>query len=169
MTTESVKIEGLSQLEYLWKQAPEITREELTRAATEASLLFEREVIDKTPVGVHGGAGLRGSISSHIKQLKDGPLGIVSSNSPYAVPVELGTKAHFPPIEPLQDWVKHKLGIKDDKEAKGIAFAIALKISKKGTKGQFMFKQTFDEQKENVTALFVDAQERIVRRLAGAA
>lgn len=40
----------------------------------------------------------------------------------------------LPPIEPLIDWVKQKGIVQEDKEAKGVAFAIAKSISKKGTK-----------------------------------
>ena len=39
----------------------------------------------------------------------------------------------FPPIEPILDWVRGKLGISDEKEARSVAFVIARKISQSGT------------------------------------
>ncbi len=40
----------------------------------------------------------------------------------------------LPPIEPLIEWVKQKGIAKDDKEARGTAFAIAKSIAKNGTR-----------------------------------
>jgi hypothetical protein len=59
----------------------------------------------------------------------------------YVLPVETGTRPHFPPITPLMLWVKKKFGVNDEQSARSIAFAIAKKISKVGTKGAFMFRQ----------------------------
>jgi hypothetical protein len=39
----------------------------------------------------------------------------------------------MPPIDPLVSWIKKKGIVTDDKEAKGMAFAIAKTISRKGT------------------------------------
>jgi len=47
--------------------------------------------------------------------------------------LEFGRKpGQMPPIEPIQKWVESKLGVSSD-ESKGVAFAIAKKIAKKGT------------------------------------
>lgn len=72
----------------------------------------------------------------------------------YAAPVEFGTKPHFPPITALLPWVKHKLGIVDEKEAKSVAFAIAQSIAKRGTKGAFMFQKAFDQVSGEAVAIF---------------
>lgn len=53
---------------------------------------------------------------------------------PYGVAVREGTKPHFPPIAALIPWVVKKLGIGDPKQARTVAFLIARKISKVGTK-----------------------------------
>lgn len=161
----AVEIRGLEQLVEQWDKAPELVREELTAAATKATMLLEREVVDVTPVGVYGGAGLSGSISSQVQQLPKGVTGIVGSNSPYAIPVELGTRPHFPPIDQLVDWVKAKLGV-DGAEARGVAFLVARKISVKGTKGQHMFSNTFDAQKDYIQSVYENSQIRIVEQLS---
>lgn len=161
-----IEFKGLDELVDLWDKAPELVRQELTRAATEATLFLEREVIDATPVGVYGGAGLRGSISSQVQQLPKGVNGIVGSNSLYAIAVELGTKPHFPPIAPLVDWVKAKLDISDDKKAHQVAFLVARKISVKGTEGQHMFGDTFDLQRDNIAGMYEAAHIRVVERLS---
>ena len=53
-------------------------------------------------------------------------------SAPYAESVEYGSTAHFPPIAPIQSWVKRKLGKGNFKESKKIAWAIATNISKQG-------------------------------------
>ena len=51
----------------------------------------------------------------------------------YADFVEYGREAGSPPpFEPIYDWCKRKLGLKDD-EAKNVAWAIVNKIGKEGT------------------------------------
>jgi hypothetical protein len=60
------------------------------------------------------------------------------------VPVELGTRPHFPPVDALMDWVKVKLGISSPTEARRVAFLVARKIAARGTQGAFMFRDAFN-------------------------
>lgn len=57
----------------------------------------------------------------------------------YAAYVETGTGPHFPPIAPLVLWVSRRLGVRDEKQATSIAFAIARTIARRGTFGIGMF------------------------------
>jgi len=52
----------------------------------------------------------------------------------YGVAVRQGTRPHFPPYRALIPWVIRKLGISLEKEAARVAFLVARKISKVGTK-----------------------------------
>ena len=52
---------------------------------------------------------------------------------PYGVAVRTGTKPHFPPIDALVPWVIKKLHVPRDR-ARSVAFLVARKISKVGTK-----------------------------------
>lgn len=85
---------------------------------------------------------------------KKGVLGIAGVN--YAAPIEFGSRPHMPPIEPLVQWVhrkglaarfsttrysiKRKSGVrmttskKDKQNELRMAWAIAMKIKKKGTR-----------------------------------
>jgi len=61
----------------------------------------------------------------------------------YAAPVEFGSKPHFPPVygpESIHGWVTHVLPMMPKFEAILVAWKIALKISKIGTRGRFMFR-----------------------------
>ncbi len=163
----SIEMLGYQELQALWAQTPDIVRQELLSAMTEADLLVERNVKERTPVGASAGGagGLKGSIFGEESVGPEGVLGVVATAMPYAIPVELGTRPHFPPVEPLVDWVVAKLGI-PEKEAHGVAFAIARKIARVGTKGHGMFHAGFEEARPQVIAMFERARDRIVARLS---
>lgn len=121
----------------LWARFPEVMRDSLLPAITEIDMLMQGELQQQLPRGaggISGGAGLVGSVFTEEQSLADNVIGMVASPLPYAEYVELGTKPHFPPIEPLVDWVMAKLGITDETEANSVAFLIARKIARVGTK-----------------------------------
>jgi len=62
----------------------------------------------------------------------------------YAAPVETGTRPHFPPASALLPWVQKKFGIEDEKQALGVAFVIAKKMSQRGTQGHLMFQRALE-------------------------
>lgn len=161
----TIGLQGGAELARAFAAAPEIVADELTAAAWEASLLLEREAQELTPTGVHGAAGLKGSIAAkEPRVLADNVIGEVGTASPYAVPVELGTKPHFPPVQPLADWAQHKLGI-PAADAYRVGFLIARKIARQGTQGAFMFTRAFDSNQAQVRRMFEAARARIARRI----
>lgn len=162
MNAIAIDITGLAELQAAWRQDAQICREELGAAMDEADALVEREVKELTPT-THG--LLRGSISSEVSVGQDNVIGVVGTSMNYALPVEIGTRPHFPPIEPLIDWVRAKLGI-PEREARGVAFLVARKISRVGTEGAHMFGRGFDAVEAAVIAIFEAARDRIVARLA---
>ena len=58
--------------------------------------------------------------------------------------IEWGTNPHFPPPRALVGWVERKLG-KHKPESKGIAYAIAVKISREGTRPQPFLRPAIEE------------------------
>jgi len=142
--------------------APEVAEKEISIGIRELLLLLKREVKERTPVGVGGGSGLRGSISSQHRGTD--LYGRVFSPLAYALPVELGAKPHFPPIQPLQDWVESKLGVPAS-ESKSVAFLIARKISKTGTKGVHMFENAFNATTPQMEKRLNTAIENVIKIL----
>lgn len=143
------------------EQYPERFARELTAAMLEAGLLLEREAKEAAPVGVMGAAGYRGSIAAMPPRMDGDTLtGGIGTSCPYAVPVELGTRPHFPPVQPLADWVRAKLGEHDPQAARAIAFCIARKIAAHGTEGQHVFQRALDAAEEGIRAAFDNAVER---------
>jgi len=156
--------DGLLDLQASVARNPQVVQEELAAAVTEADLLLTREVQDAMPRA----SGLLAQSVFHEEQVSEsGAIGVVATPLIYAAPVELGTKPHFPPIEPLIDWVKVKLGITGDKEARGVAFLIARKISRVGTKEQRPFGLVFQAHESQVDEIFSRAVGRIAARMAG--
>ncbi|MEP9372613.1 HK97 gp10 family phage protein [Mesorhizobium sp. KR1-2] len=159
----SVRLEA-DGLRRLMTQAPDIVIEELTTGVTEASMLAEREIRERTPTS--GAGTLRESIGAMpVEFAQEVVRGGVATSLPYAVPVETGSKPHMPPISPLVDWVERKLGLRD-KEAQGVAWAIARKIAKQGTQGAFMFRDGFAAVEPQIMAILGAAIERATARIA---
>ncbi len=128
-------------------------------------MLLERETKDLTPTAT----GLsRNSIFSQEQTFAAGVLGVVGTAQLHVAYVELGTKPHFPPIEPLRDWVRVKFGL-PDKDTYGPALAIARKIAARGTLGVGMFHRAFARNRAAVAAMFEAARNRIAARLGGGA
>lgn len=127
----------------------------LKSAITEASIFTERRVKARTPVGVFGDSGLRGSIFSEVSERLHGITAVISSPLPYAEGVELGTSPHMPPIKSLTRWVEVKFGL-SGKAAESRAWAVAMSIKKKGTKGQYMFQRGLADGLSVIEDIFND-------------
>ena len=158
-----VRIEsfGFVRVADMLQAAPQIAREELLAAMTESDLFLQGEVVERTPTA-HG--TLRSSVFTEERVNGDSVLGVVGSPLSYATYVELGTRPHFPPIEPLIDWVKTKLGVVD-KEARGVAFLIARAIAARGTLAVGMFNRAFAYARPQIDRRFDQAFERITQRM----
>ncbi|MBI1206805.1 MAG: hypothetical protein GC191_05895 [Azospirillum sp.] len=164
-------------------RAPAITLEELTAGLTEASAQLEREL--KEPAGptpsAHG--ALRQSIGALPVSLSGTVVSAgVGTASLYAVPVELGTRPHMPPIAPILDWVEEmikegKIKVEDGRGDKGkkkasaeaaalsIAEKIRWKIAHHGTAGAHMFSKVFLAQERQVRRILEGAVAKAVARI----
>lgn len=130
-----------------------------------SSLLYlEGQTAERTPVNM---GTLRRSYTSEVSQFIDAVFGKMSSPLTYALPVEMGTKPHFPPMEPLINWVESKLGLYGD-EAERAARGIQRKIGRFGTPGYGMARFALIDGQTTISAEFADAAERITARLASA-
>lgn len=143
-----------------WAIMPERAVAALTGGVTESTLLLERETKERTPRGATH--ALEQSISARPAQVSpEAVVGSIGSSQPHALHVELGTKPHMPPVDPLVDWVKAKFGV-DPEEAERIAWGVARKIAAKGTEGQHMFANALADNEGQIAAIF----ERHIQGLA---
>lgn len=152
---------GLEALQRGFAQAPEVTRRELLAAMTEATMLLQSDIQGDWPT--HTGVS-RGSITSDAFSTAVGVIGEVGSAAPVVRFVELGTKPHFPPMEPLIQWVAAKLG-KTGPEGEAAARGIQRKIGYRGSKGKFIFSGAMAKRSATVQLIFDRAAGRVALHL----
>lgn len=157
-----IEFDELKTLEAGLRAHPDVVREELGRAITEADLLLEREIRDAWPRA----SGISRA-SMHTVERVDGLKveGFVGSSLNYVRPVDLGTRPHFPPVDALIDWVKLRFQVSSEAQARGIAFVIARKIAARGTKGAFVFRDVLARLTPQLREIFVRAQAKIAARM----
>lgn len=164
MSTLTISTSGLAAIQRGLAEAPDATWRELLSTMTQATMLVEREVKEGIPRGATGLTAA--SVSSDAFSTAAGVLGVVGSSQAPASFVELGTRPHMPPVAALVPWVRAVLGV-DAKRAPGVAFLIARKIARKGTKAQRPFALALARTDGQVLRMFEDAAGRIAANLAG--
>lgn len=152
----------ISSVAELSRRFPEASREARYARLTEALLFLEGAVKKETPVGA-GPIHLRDTIFHQVR-MGEPVEGLLGTPAQYGLPVELGTKPHFPPVAPIQHWVERKLGY-SGKEARQVAFLIARAISRRGTEGAKMFTGTFEQNEERILSILNSIPADIVARV----
>ncbi len=99
-------------------------------------------------------------IQSMHYNLSDTPLESVIQPSDkaqeYAVPLELGSRPHMPPIDALQGWAdRHGIPV----------WALAKKIARDGTEGRHYWEATYNDLDEHIQGDLPDFAEEIARWL----
>lgn len=153
---------GLNALQRGFQEAPAVARAELLRAGQEAVLMLESAIVGAFP---HHSGVTRASFSSSAFSTPMGVLGLVGSAAPVALFVELGTKPHTPPLQPLIQWVQDVLGKQGD-EAFIAARGIQRKIRARGTQAKHVIRDTAVQHEPQVMALFEAAAGRVAAHLA---
>lgn len=146
--------------------APDVLAQELTRAVLTGQMLLERETKERTPTA---SGLLRDSIGAQPVELSGVAVtGVVGTASMYAEAVELGTRPHMPPLAPLTEWVRRKLGLRGD-DALAVARAIQRKIRARGTTGAAMFEKALQATAPQLESIVAAAVQRALHRIGGGA
>lgn len=147
-----VDLGNLASLPEAFARAPGSTLGRLRQAMHTVVANLEAGIKEATPQA-HG--TLSQSMFGEVQAFPNGlgVEGIVGAGQGYAPYVELGTKPHLPPIEPLVDWVRVKLGL-SGKEGLRAAKAIRWAIGKRGTESAQMFGKTLTAQQAQIDATF---------------
>jgi len=136
--------------------------EAIVKTINKAVLFLQAEVAKRTPRGATG--LLRGSIASEVRGRGASITGIVGTPFIYGLPVETGTRPHFPPPDALVPWVRRKLGLAGE-EALSVAFLIARVISRRGTKGARMFARTLKEEGRKLDSILDEIVPEMIDEL----
>ena len=132
------KVYGLEAMERNFQKGPEYLYGALLTILRKSGRLLVPSVKSETPVGATG--KLRNSTIFQVigrgrnMMMEIRQSAFSSKGYAYGIAIRGGTKPHFPPVAALIPWVIKKLGITNEKEARSVAFVIARKISKVGTK-----------------------------------
>lgn len=123
---------------------PELTEDAALRALRSAAMRAVAVVIacidSASPHPAVNNGQLRQSV--RWERLVDGALVVV--DAPHAIFMEEGTRAHFPPLEPLIAWVIRKGFADSESEARNVAYTIARKIARNGIAPRRFFEKAMD-------------------------
>lgn len=160
--TIHLRMDAVDALRGAMARAPELVEQELLVSMTEATMLLERDVKERMP-RVSGMTA--GSVTSDAFATSAGVLGVVGSALPVAAFLELGTKPHMPPVAALVPWVRAAMGIVDLQEAERVAFLVARKIGRYGTKPKKHFESALRENEAQIRQIIEEAAVRIASQL----
>lgn len=161
----AVDIDSAREVSIAFAQAPAVVMDELETAMSSSLAYLYREAVERTPTA----AGvLRRAYQTEQFSAFSAVFGTLRNTLPYAMPVEMGTRPHFPPVAAIQAWVEVKLGLAGE-EAESAAWAIARKISRFGTPGFGMVRYALQDGRETIEQEFRDAVTRITGRMAALA
>lgn len=151
---------ALGRLERAAQVAPAALLDEIGVWMRTATAHMTAEVQDRTPTA-HG--LLRQSIHGEATRLGSTWLGVTASSAAHAVPVELGTRPHWAPLQPLIAWVETKLGLTGPAGA-AVARAVRWGISRHGTEGAQMFSKAFSANRGLLASTLSAAIDRALAR-----
>ncbi len=159
---------------------PSISRSEIVKTLETVVQKLESDVQSKTPVGVGGASGLKGSISGEVVDFGRIYTGRVATSLAYAKAVEFGRQPGStpPPVAPLALWIQRKSPTGTGaslplKQARGIAFYLSRKIGRRGFSprgsvgphGARMFEKSFKQNEPWVRSVLRSLPDSIIRRL----
>lgn len=163
MITMQVIPYGQAELRRAFEQAPDVAVDELRLAIESLVIDLAGLAATRWPKVTRNSAQ---SILPSVSVTPLGVLGLVGSPKSEVTFVELGTKPHWAPIRPLQEWVEKKFGISGG-HAWAVAKVIQRNIAARGTQGKRIFEQVL-QANQSVIQLTLDAAvARIVVRLQG--
>lgn len=158
---------NLTEIRRLVKRYPEITLDETEKVMDKVVRRLEKEIVERTPAGVGGQAGLRGSIHGEVVSFGMPVKGVVGTPLEYGEVREHGRRPGkaMPPVDPITLWVRSVLGITDPKEARSVGFAVARKIAIEGFEGAHMFEEGWKATEAWAQRQLRTIPERVTRRL----
>ncbi len=135
----------------------------MTALVREIGTRAKDNITEHAPVG-HSGV-LRGGYDLEVRKAGTShPVAAVVNPALYHDAVEDGRKAGKPPpTEALIPWVGSKLGIPPGPTRRAVAFLVARKIGLKGTEGQHMVEDGWDDTRKDIKPRLKKMGLRIVK------
>lgn len=130
-----------AQFADLLEDLPEELTEAVIRGVRSAALRLEGFVVQEIRTASPFPAVATGELAGSVVTTRVDDGAIVKVEAPHAPFMEEGTRPHFPPLQPLQDWVRTKGFASDEGSVQRIAYAVALKIARDGIAPRHFFKK----------------------------
>lgn len=153
---------------------PMIAGEEISRALSLIAAKLESDVVQGTPAGVGGQAGLRGSIFGEVRKTGSKMIAVVGTPLKYGEVIELGRRpgSAFPPLDAIELWLRRKVGL-SPRDAHIAAYPVARRIALYGfkspnTQGFRMFEKAFAKNQSWITEQLDRIPARIAQRITTA-
>jgi len=162
ITIEPLNVQGVAAM---FARAPDMAMGMFSTLTQATVAHLEAEVKDRTPTAF---GTLRASIFGEVRELPAGVEGVVGTGLSYAPHVEFGTRPHFPPVEPLQDWVRKKFAISDEAEVKSRAFLVARAIAQRGTLAVGMFHTALAANEAQIEHLYERGAVQLIDEMRAA-
>ncbi|HHH29032.1 MAG TPA: HK97 gp10 family phage protein [Polyangiaceae bacterium] len=138
MTTKRVTVEEFARI---LDELPDEFTAAATRGLRSAAQVLEGFAVDEIRSAEPHPAVATGELARSVVTTRVDDGAIVRVEAPHAPFMEEGTRPHFPPLQPLEDWVRLKGFARDDASVRRIAYAIALKISRDGIAPRHFFQK----------------------------
>lgn len=160
-------IYNLSELRDLAKRFPAVVAAETEAVLDLIVRKLEKDVVEGTPAGVGGVAGLRGKTSGKVVGYGQGLRGVVGTPLEYGIVIEEGRRPNKrrPPADLLVPWVRSILGVSGAKEQRSVAFLLARHIGRFGFKGRHMFSLALERNRSWIQAQLYTIGDRVARRV----
>lgn len=159
-----IDVANAAQISAAFGRAPAMVLDELETTMGNITAYLARESMENTPTAA---GTLRSAWITRVDVIAqlDAVYGRVTNPLPHALPVELGTKPHFPPLAPLINWAEQKLHLYGE-EAEAAARGIQRKIGRYGSPGMGMAHYALADGRSTIAAEFQECAQRIKVRLA---
>lgn len=136
MTSRAVT---LPQFREILKELPEKFEQAAVRGLRSAALRLEGFAVEEITNAEPYPAVATGELARSVVTTRVDDGAIVKVEAPHGVFMEEGTRPHFPPLQPLEDWVRVKGFATDEAAVRRIAWAIAEKIARDGIAPRHFF------------------------------
>lgn len=136
MTTRHLTLEQFAKA---MDDLPEDIEQAVIRGLRSSAMLLEGFAVQEITTAEPRPAVATGELARSVVTTRVDDGAIVKVEAPQGVFMEEGTRPHFPPLQPLEDWVRTKGFAQDDASVKRIAYAVALKIAKDGIAPRHFF------------------------------
>jgi hypothetical protein len=152
-----IRVNGLDEIRAMAQKYPDISKTQTNWAIRRSIIALQGDSMRNAPKDT-------GYLAGHITTQFGDYWGILDAGAEYSLPVHEGSKPHFPPTSVLVNWVSRKFGVSGT-QAKSIAFLIARKIARTGTKGRPFMGDAVRTNERNIQVNFDTALENIIKQL----